>query len=63
MEDYIWEVYQGSAHRSGRKSFETKQTSSNKITKLWGSSGAWVAQSGEWLTLDFDSGHDLRVEP
>ena len=27
-------------------------------TKSW---GAWVAQSVEYLTLDFGSGHDLTV--
>ena len=29
-----------------------------KITKLW---GAWVAQLVKCPTLDFGSGHDLRV--
>ena len=31
----------------------------HKKTDSW---GAWVAQSEEYLTLDFRSGHDHRIE-
>lgn len=33
---------------------------SNLMIKMLLFRGAWVAQSGEYLTLDYESGHDLR---